>query len=184
MIILRLLEDEVRFAATPGGIGTSRPSSEDSSLARARRPGSSSFEALPLRDSAGISPASLGTAPPGSGPGTRAAYRSTRVTARRLADCAAATATGKAPPSHTWRGLSVIVPRHARAIRHRHAVVSVLQGRWCNARHSRPRSPVRRRRRGYPRAHAAASAACLAATRRGRWRLATAPAVHRRVSAR
>jgi hypothetical protein len=45
------------------GIGTSRPSSEDRSLASARRPGSSSCEALPLRDSAGISPASLGTAP-------------------------------------------------------------------------------------------------------------------------
>ena len=45
------------------GIGTNRPSSEDRSLASARRPGSSSCEASPLRDSAGISPASLGTAP-------------------------------------------------------------------------------------------------------------------------
>ena len=49
------------------GIGPSRPSSEDRSLAQARRPGLSATEILgrasPLRDSAGISPASLCTAP-------------------------------------------------------------------------------------------------------------------------
>ena len=41
-----VLEDEVRFAATPGGIGTSRPSSEDRSSALARRPGSSSARGI------------------------------------------------------------------------------------------------------------------------------------------
>ena len=46
------------------GIGTNRPSSEDRSSARARRPGSSPRAgASPLRDSAGFAPASLGSAP-------------------------------------------------------------------------------------------------------------------------
>jgi hypothetical protein len=42
MIILRrVVEDEVRPPRHPAGIETSRPSSEDSTSARARRPGSS-----------------------------------------------------------------------------------------------------------------------------------------------
>jgi hypothetical protein len=94
------------------GIGTSRPSSEDRSLASARRPGSSSCEASPLRDSAGISPASLGTAPSRepTAPGCPEAYRSRRATgcdyrawSARLPE-AKAGSTLKAPPSHTWRG--------------------------------------------------------------------------------
>jgi len=60
MIILRrVVEDEVRPLRHRRGIETNRPSSEDSTSAPARRPGSSPAGASPLRDSAGISPASL-----------------------------------------------------------------------------------------------------------------------------
>src|SRR5215813_3861384 len=67
MIILRrVVEDEVRPLRHRRGIETNRPSSEDSTSAPARRPGSSPLPgASPLRDSAGISPASLGQRRPG-----------------------------------------------------------------------------------------------------------------------
>src|SRR5215831_12738404 len=66
MIILRrVVEDEVRPLRHRRGIETNRPSSEDSTSAPARRPGSFPAGASPLRDSAGISPASLGQRHPG-----------------------------------------------------------------------------------------------------------------------
>src|SRR5215475_9778210 len=69
------MEDEVRPLRLPGGIGTSRPSSEDRSSTLARRPGSSSGpEASPLRDSAGFTPASLGSASSRGKRGTGEAY--------------------------------------------------------------------------------------------------------------
>src|SRR5215468_3282092 len=72
------MEDEARFAAATD------PAPERAALpprtGRRHRPGVRArppSEASPLRDSAGITPASLGTAPPGTGaPRLREAYRS------------------------------------------------------------------------------------------------------------
>ena len=122
-------------------------------------------EALPLRDSAGITPASLGTHQPGWGPGTAVAYRNQAAATGRML---------KAPPSHTWRGPVPILYSRGGPAQHRHAGVRqpVLAGEagglltrrsarggceaGAGARNGSGRGgryAGRRARRGYPRAH-------------------------------
>jgi hypothetical protein len=124
----------VRFAATPAGIGTSRPSSEDRSSARARRPGSS-FERRHHR--CGTAPGSHRLRWAGTGPGTSEARDGPKLIAgrtvllprrtnRRLGVGTRPPRKHRAPPSHTWRG-----PHHCPA-----------EGEFVPAATRRPGSPV------------------------------------------
>ena len=70
MIILRrVVEDEVRPLRRPTGIETNRPSSEDSTSAPARRPGSSTAGGITAADSRRDLTGFAGSAPSWADPG-------------------------------------------------------------------------------------------------------------------
>jgi hypothetical protein len=139
----------VRFAATPTGHRTSRPSSEDRSLAQARRPGSSSAGGITVagqrRDHTGFAAHCAALGHKSRWAGGSLSQRAGRAgTIGEHAGRLERRPPGRAPrliperhlapPSHTWRGLDTIVPPWAHGGPERHA------GRARTIRdHARPR---------------------------------------------